>query len=73
MLSMVIAARRLEFATLGFLQYLTPVTQFVIAVGLYDEITLERLIAFGTVMLAVPIFLYGSLPANYRVAETNPK
>ena len=74
MLSMVIAARRLEFATLGFLQYLTPVTQFVIAVGLYDEpVTLERLIAFGTVMLAVPIFLYGSLPANYRVAETNPK
>ena len=74
MLTMVIAARRLEYATLGFLQYLTPVTQFVIAVCLYDEpITIERLFAFGTVMLAVPIFLYGSLPAQYRVATTYPK
>ncbi len=50
LLSMVIAARRLEYATLGFLQYLTPITQFALA--------------FGTVMLAVPIFLYGSLSAR---------
>ncbi|MEO9515232.1 MAG: EamA family transporter RarD [Paracoccaceae bacterium] len=73
LLSMVIAARRLEYATLGFLQYLTPVTQFVIAVGLFDEpITLERLIAFGTVMLAVPIFLYGSLTEHRLTVAPTP-
>lgn len=72
LLSMVIAARRLEYATLGFLQYLTPVTQFALAVGVYGEaITLERAIAFGTVMLAVPIFLYGSLPARRLPPSTS--
>ncbi|MEP6018748.1 MAG: EamA family transporter RarD [Paracoccaceae bacterium] len=73
LLSMVIAARRLEYATLGFLQYLTPVTQFAIAVGFYDEpITLERLIAFGTVMLAVPVFLYGSLSEQRLTVAPTP-
>lgn len=67
LLSMVVAARRLEYATLGFLQYLTPVTQFMIAVSIYGEpITPARAMAFGTVVIAVPIFLYGSLSEQRR-------
>lgn len=65
LLSMVIAARRLDYSTLGFLQYLTPVTQFTIAIFVYGEtLSLERAVAFGTVGVAVTLFLYGSLPAR---------
>lgn len=65
LLCMVVAARLLEYTTLGFLQYLTPATQFTIAVAIYKEpISPEQTIAFGTVTVAVILYVYGSLPTR---------
>lgn len=51
------AARRLPLSTLGFLQYLGPVLQFVLAVGLYGEpFTREQLVAFGFIWAALAVF-----------------
>jgi chloramphenicol-sensitive protein RarD len=48
------AARRLPLSTLGFLQYLAPTTQFLIAVLLFDEgFPLEKQISFGLVWAAL--------------------
>ena len=37
LLLFVAAARRLQLATIGFLQYITPTLHFILAVGLYNE------------------------------------
>jgi chloramphenicol-sensitive protein RarD len=53
------AARRLRLTTVGFLQYLAPSLQFVVAVGLFHEPTpAPRLAAFALVWLALAIFTY---------------
>lgn len=67
LLCMVVAARKLEYATLGFVQYLTPVTQFAIALLVYVEpISDAQLVTFGTVGVAVVLFLTGSLERSDR-------
>lgn len=67
------AARRIELGTLGFTQYLTPTLQFAIAVGIYGEhMDLARSIAFGTTLLAVSLWLAGSLAGYRRSRRTLP-
>lgn len=56
------AARRIELGTLGFVQYLTPTMQFLIAITVYGEhIDLARGMAFVTTLLAVALWLAGSV------------
>src|SRR5512140_3726058 len=51
------AARRLPLSTLGFLQYLAPTGQFVLAVLVYGEsFTRDQLIAFGFIWLGLVAF-----------------
>jgi chloramphenicol-sensitive protein RarD len=51
------AARRLPLSTVGFLQYLAPTTQFLLAITVYDEpLVRDRLIAFGFIWLALAVF-----------------
>jgi len=51
------AARRLPLSTIGFLQYLAPTGQFVLAVLIYDEaFAREQLISFGLIWLALAAF-----------------
>jgi chloramphenicol-sensitive protein RarD len=51
------AARRLPLSTLGFLQYLAPIGQFVLAVVVYGEaFERDRLIAFGFIWLGLAAF-----------------
>lgn len=51
------AARRLPLSTVGFLQYLAPSLQFVLAIMLYGEpLAHDRLIAFGMIWLALAAF-----------------
>lgn len=48
------AARRLPLTTIGLLQYLAPVLQFVVALVVFREaMTLDRWIGFGVVWLAL--------------------
>ena len=51
------AARRLPLSTLGFLQYLGPTCQFILAIAVYGEpFAARQLIAFGFIWLGLAIF-----------------
>lgn len=58
--AMVVAARRIEFNTLGFLQYITPIGHFLIAVFVYEEtISLGYGLAFATTWIAIALYVFG--------------
>lgn len=60
------AAHRLPLATVGFLQYLTPTMQFIIAITVLDErMPFERWIGFALVWVAL-IFLSTDMVRQYR-------
>jgi chloramphenicol-sensitive protein RarD len=51
------AARRLPLSTVGFLQYLAPTTQFVLALALYHEpFSRQQLLAFSFIWLGLITF-----------------
>lgn len=50
------AARRLPLSTLGFLQYLAPTGQFVLAVIYGEPFAHEQLLAFGLIWIGLAIF-----------------
>jgi len=59
------AARRLPLSTLGFLQYLSPTLQFLLAVIVYGErLTAVDLIAFGAIWIALFVFTLGTTRAS---------
>ncbi len=63
------AAHRLPLATIGFLQYLTPSMQFVLAITIVCErMPLERWIGFGLVWIAL-IFLSTDMLRQYGASR----
>ena len=51
------AARRLRYATIGFLQYIAPTFQFLLAVAVYGELfTTTHLISFAFIWTALIIY-----------------
>jgi chloramphenicol-sensitive protein RarD len=53
------AARRLPYSTLGFLQYIAPSLQFLLAVAVYGErFTLAHALCFGAIWTALAIFAF---------------
>lgn len=51
--------RRLPLSTVGFLQYLAPSLQFLLAVGVYGEsFTLDHFAAFALIWTALAIFVW---------------
>ena len=51
------AARRLRLATLGFLQYIAPTLQFLLAVAAFDEpFRRGQLVSFGCIWIALAIY-----------------
>ena len=69
------AAKRLPYSTLGFLQYIAPSTQFLLAVLVFGEkLTLSHLVCFGAIWAALFIFVFegvrmGRAAARDRRAE----
>ncbi len=62
------AARRLRFSTLGFLQYIAPTMQFLLAVFLFhEELTTTKIVALTCIWTAVAIYSLDSLRAYHRV------
>ncbi|QAY77724.1 EamA family transporter RarD [Sphingosinicella sp. BN140058] len=52
------AARRLPYSTLGFLQYVAPSMQFMLAVAVFGEpLTASHLVCFGLIWTALVIFI----------------
>ena len=53
------SARRLPLSTVGFLQYLAPTGQFLLAVAVYREpLALDRLAAFAVIWAGLALFTY---------------
>ena len=64
------AARRLPLSTMGFLQYLSPTLQFLLAVGVYGEaFDRTHAIAFGFIWTAVAVFAAHSARRGAPAAE----
>ncbi len=64
------AAKRLPYSTLGFLQYIAPSLQFLLAVLVFDErFTLAHAICFGAIWTALAIFAFEGLRAGRKAAQ----
>ena len=68
------AARRLPYSTLGFLQYIAPSLQFLLAVLAFGEpLTVPHLVCFGAIWTALAIFTFeGWRGARARARPTAP-
>ncbi len=56
------AARRLPLSTIGFLQYVSPTLQFLLAVAVYGEpFSRGRAVAFAFIWTAVALFAFDSV------------
>lgn len=65
------AAKRIQYSTLGFFQYIAPSMMFLLAVGLYGEpLDHARLITFGFVWFGLLIFSWDSW-RTYRKNKKN--
>lgn len=61
------AARRLRYATVGFLQYLSPTLQFLTAVILFDEpFTTAHLVTFALIWLGLALYSADTLRETRR-------
>ena len=78
LLSFVAAARRLQLATIGFLQYITPSLHFILAVGLYREaFTGGHLASFICIWVGLAIYSIDAVrrsmaPTKKTVGATAP-
>ena len=67
------SARRLKFVTIGFLQYLGPTLQFLVALFAFGEkFDSVRQVSFGFIWAAVAIYVADSLWA-YRAGSKQPR
>ncbi|MDP8993972.1 MAG: EamA family transporter RarD [Pseudomonadota bacterium] len=67
------AARRLPYSTLGFLQYIAPSLQFLLAVLVYDEaFTLPHAICFGAIWTALFVFAFEGIRVSGRAGAAAP-
>jgi len=56
------AAKRLQYSTLGMLQFVAPTLQFLIAVALYGEpFTAAHAIAFSAIWAALVLYVVAML------------
>lgn len=68
------AARRLRFSTLGFLQYLAPSVQFVLAVTIFhEELSTAKMVALACIWTAVAIYSYDTLRAYRQERRELPR
>ncbi len=68
LLLFVAAARRLQLATIGFLQYITPSLHFMLAVGLYNEpFSRGHLVSFLLIWVGLGIYSSDALWKNRAV------
>ena len=64
------AARRLPYSTLGFLQYVAPSLQFLLAVLVFDEpLTTAHVFCFGAIWTALALFVFEGVRAGHAAAK----
>jgi chloramphenicol-sensitive protein RarD len=65
LLCFIAAAKRLQYSTLGFFQYIGPSFMFILAVVFYGEtFSLDRVITFGFIWSALALFSFDSYRAS---------
>ncbi|WP_428406935.1 EamA family transporter RarD [Hyphococcus sp.] len=69
-----LAARRLRFSTLGFLQYIGPTGQFILGLYYGEPFTPFHAVCFGLIWTALAIFSLDAVRANrkMRIAARQP-
>jgi chloramphenicol-sensitive protein RarD len=61
------AAKRLPYSTLGFLQYVAPSLQFLLAVAVFGEpLTRAHIVCFGAIWAALAIFVVEGIRGGRR-------
>ena len=64
------AARRLPYSTLGFLQYVAPSLQFLLAVLVFGEpLTTAHIVCFAAIWTALAIFVVEGIRAGHAAAK----
>jgi chloramphenicol-sensitive protein RarD len=64
------AARRLPYSTLGFLQYVAPSLQFLLAVAVFGEpLTTAHIVCFAAIWTALAIFVVEGVRAGQAAAR----
>jgi chloramphenicol-sensitive protein RarD len=64
------AAKRLSYSTLGFLQYVSPTIQLVLAVFLFDEpVRMAQMICLGLIWIALLLFAVGGVRDSRAAAR----
>ena len=64
------AAKRLPYSTLGFLQYVAPSLQFLLAVLVFGEpLTAAHLVCFGAIWTALALFVGEGVRLGRRAAQ----
>jgi chloramphenicol-sensitive protein RarD len=64
------AAKRLPYSTLGFLQYIAPSVQFLLAVLAFGEpLTFAHLLCFGAIWTALAIFVFEGVRVGRAAAR----
>lgn len=66
------AARRLPLSTLGFLQYVAPSLQFLVAVWGGEKLTLAHMLCFGAIWTALLLFAVDGLRSGRVPGGTTP-
>jgi chloramphenicol-sensitive protein RarD len=66
------AARRLQYSTLGMLQFIAPTLQFAIGVWYGEPFTSAHAIAFAAIWVALALYVV-ALAQNARVSVTPPE
>jgi chloramphenicol-sensitive protein RarD len=67
------AATRIPLSTLGLMQYLTPTTQFILGLTVFDEpMPPMRWVGFGLIWLALVLFTIETLRHHRRQLRTEP-
>ena len=62
-----LAARRLKFSTLGFLQYIGPTGQFILGLYYGEPFTLFHAVCFGLIWTALAIFSLDAVRRSRRM------
>ncbi len=62
-----LAARRLKFSTLGFLQYIGPTGQFILGLYYGEQFTLFHAVCFGLIWTALAIFSFDAVRRSRKV------
>ncbi|WP_439102982.1 EamA family transporter RarD [Congregibacter sp.] len=67
-----VAARRLTLTTIGFMQFLAPTMQFLIAMYFGEALTTPRMICFGFIWAAVIVFSVDALHTARKQPAVRP-